>query len=234
MPGSSPGMTLKLLPATLLRPAAFRHIFHSMPHASRRSTARLRLVSDKAAAGERSRRPHPNATVAKVRRLIEKTPLSYEEIALRTGVGRASICRWTRDGGWQRHLFAPRATDTVPRERAGARLRLRTLAGRLAALAERYTRELEETPGVDVDKLAARPRKPRRSPGMALRSADATAAMRMFAEMRALGVNPARAPEQAVIDYIESRSYEDPAARPRNRTKRARHEAWLREKESDR
>lgn len=80
--------------------------------------------------------------------------MTYSEISEETGVGRASICRWTRDGGWKRHLFAPRATDTVPSERAGARLKLRTLASRLAALADRYVRELEETPGVDVDKLA--------------------------------------------------------------------------------
>ena len=62
--------------------------------------------------------------------------------------------RWTRDGGWQRPLFAPRATDTVPSARASARLKLRTLAARLSAVAERYVRELEDTPAVDLDKLA--------------------------------------------------------------------------------
>lgn len=100
-----------------------------------------------------SRRPHNDAAVAEVRRLVEGTPLNYAEIAARTGVARASICRWTRAGGWKRHLFAPRATDTVPRERASAQLRARTLAARLHALAERYVRELEETPGVDLAKL---------------------------------------------------------------------------------
>ncbi|MFN3657141.1 MAG: hypothetical protein ACK4UO_07795 [Pseudolabrys sp.] len=88
-----------------------------------------------------------------MRKLVETTSLTYGEIAARTGVGRASICRWTRDAQWQRHLFAPRATDTIPRERAGAQLRMRTVAARLAALAERYLRELEETPGVDLAKL---------------------------------------------------------------------------------
>ena len=78
-----------------------------------------------------------------MRRLIEQTTLTYGEIAVKTGVGRASICRWTRDGRWQRPLFAPRATDTVPTARAGARLKLRTLFSRLAALAERYIRELK-------------------------------------------------------------------------------------------
>ena len=101
-----------------------------------------------------SRRPHTDAKVAAVRRLIEQTTLTYSEIAAKTGVGRASICRWTRDGRWQRPLFAPRATDTVPSARAGARLKLRTLFARLAALAERYIRELEAAPGVDPDKLA--------------------------------------------------------------------------------
>jgi hypothetical protein len=100
-----------------------------------------------------SRQPHTDAKVASVRRLIEQTALTYGEIAARTGVGRASICRWTRDGGWRRPPFAPRATDTVPRARASAKLKRRTLAARLSALAERYVRELEETPGVDLDKL---------------------------------------------------------------------------------
>ena len=90
-----------------------------------------------------SRRPHTDAAVAAVRDLVEGSVLTYGEIAARTGVGRASICRWTRDGGWKRPLFAPRATDTVPSARAGARLKARTLSLRLAALAERHIRELE-------------------------------------------------------------------------------------------
>ena len=101
-----------------------------------------------------SRRPHADATVAAVRRLIEQTTLTYGEIASRTGVGRASICRWTRDGGWQRPLFAPRATDTVPSARAGARLKARTLQARLAALAERHIRELEAAASVDPERLS--------------------------------------------------------------------------------
>ena len=101
-----------------------------------------------------SRRPHTDARVAAVRRLIEQTTLTYAQIAARTGVARASICRWTRDGGWKRPPFAPRATDTVPTARASLKLKMRTLAARLAALAERHLRELEQTPGVDLDKLA--------------------------------------------------------------------------------
>jgi transposase len=100
-----------------------------------------------------SRRPNGEARVAAVRKLVEQTELSYGEIAKRTGVGRATICRWTRDAGWQRNPFAPRATDTVPRARAGQKLKLRLLAERLRALTERYVRELEDAPRVEVEKL---------------------------------------------------------------------------------
>ena len=89
-----------------------------------------------------SRRPHTDGRVAAVRRLIEQTTLTYGEIAARTGVGRASICRWTQDGAWKRPLFAPRATDTVPRARASAKLKRRTLAARLPSPAS-----TDDTPG---------------------------------------------------------------------------------------
>src|SRR5882672_6784501 len=96
-----------------------------IPYRPSPSIARLGVRPDEPAAmvGPRprgSRRPHTDAKVAAVRRLIEQTALTYGEIAKRTGVGRASICRWTNDGSWQRHAFAPRATDRVPRERASA------------------------------------------------------------------------------------------------------------------
>ncbi len=103
--------------------------------------------------GQASRRPHADAKVAEVRHLIEKTTLTYGEIARRTGVGRASICRWTRDHAWVRDPWAPRATDTLPTARAGQRRKLRLLAERLRVLAERHVRELEEAPQVDADKL---------------------------------------------------------------------------------
>jgi WD40 repeat protein len=63
--------------------------------------------------------------VANVRHLIERTDLTYSEISAKTGVGRASICRWARGGKWQRPAHAPRATDMVPTLRAGRRLKLR-------------------------------------------------------------------------------------------------------------
>lgn len=121
--------------------------------------SRVRVTPDKPEdfpqRAPRTRRPHGEAQVAAVRHLIEQTELTYAEIEKRTGVGRASICRWTRDQKWVRPVFAPRATDTVPRARASAKLKRRTLAARLDALAERYVRELEADPAVDLDKLAA-------------------------------------------------------------------------------
>ena len=103
--------------------------------------------------GQASRRPHADAKVAEVRHLIEKTTLTYGEIARRTGVGRASICRWTRDQGWVRDVWAPRATDTLPTARASQKLKLRLLAERLRVLAERHIRELEDAAQVDADRL---------------------------------------------------------------------------------
>jgi hypothetical protein len=91
--------------------------------------------------------------VALVRRLIEGTTLSHQQIAARTGVCQGSISVWRRKFGWKRSPFAPRSTDTVPLWRASPKLKLRLLTGRLVAVAERMVRELEETPGVDLDKL---------------------------------------------------------------------------------
>ncbi|MBM3528328.1 MAG: hypothetical protein FJX62_09560 [Alphaproteobacteria bacterium] len=101
-----------------------------------------------------SRRPHTDGKVARVRRLVEQTDMTYGAISKKTGVGRATICRWTQDFGWQRHGWAPRATDRMPTARASHRLKARTLARRLAALAERHIRELEASASVDQDKLA--------------------------------------------------------------------------------
>jgi hypothetical protein len=84
------------------------------------------------------RQPRTDAAVAAVRRLIEQSVLNYRQIAARTGVSTGSISNWTRDGGWKRPPFAPRACDTIPTARASAKLRRRTLAARLDALAERH------------------------------------------------------------------------------------------------
>ena len=192
-----------------------------------------------------SRRPHTDAAVAAVRDLVEQTVLTYGGIAARTGVGRASICRWTRDCAWQRPLFAPRATDTVPSARAGARLKARTLHARLAALAERYIRELEAAACVNPDqlrealellklaKLAGRPKKRRRTPEEAAADASLetweTGARTVMRTMRGAGVQPERAPEAALEDFIASRA---PPPEKRRRTRRGRmrsndYHAWL-------
>ena len=197
-----------------------------------------------------SRRPHTDANVAAVRRLIENSTLTYAQIAAKTGVGRASICRWTRDQSWQRPAFAPRATDTVPRARASAKLKRRTLAARLSALAERTVRNLEETPGTDLAKLAAalelmtmakladRPRRRRRRPGEP-RTRTSPAyddPARVLALLRNAGVNIERAPQAAVKDFIEShappRDYPELRARGK-RSRRNREHAWMLEREWD-
>jgi hypothetical protein len=169
-----------------------------------------------------SRAPHSDAKVAAMRHLVEQTPLTYGEIAARTGVGRASICRWTRDGQWQRHAFAPRATDTLPRPRASAKLKRRGLAARLDALAERHIRELEESATVDpgklaealellkMAKLAARPRHgPRKRLG-----ADPT---RPIMQLCAGDVDLHRAPRAAVDDFLANREPPPEEPGPRGR-----------------
>ncbi len=99
------------------------------------------------------KRLHTNATVATVRRLIEQTTLTYKQIGARTGVSAGTVGRWAREGGWPRHPFAPRASDTVPTARAGRRLKLRMLGAKLHQLAERCVAELWQNPSVDLDRL---------------------------------------------------------------------------------
>ena len=100
-----------------------------------------------------SKQLHTNATVATVRRLIEQTPMTYKQIAAKTGVSAGTVGVWTRENGWPRHPFAPIATDTVPTVRAGRRLKLRMLGHRLHELAERCVTELCNSPTVDLDRL---------------------------------------------------------------------------------
>jgi transposase len=191
------------------------------------------------------RRPYTDASVAAVRRLIEQSTLTYREIAARTGVGRASICRWTRDGGWRRPPFAPRATDTVPSARASARLKHRTLAARLQTLAERYLRELEDSASIDLDKLAqalelakmaklaAMGRRRRRNTpgGSGQKPNEPTPPIMQLYEA---DVDLHRAPRSAVEDFLANREppREEPGPRRRGRrSKRDEHHAWLLERE---
>jgi hypothetical protein len=198
-----------------------------------------------------SRRPHTDMAVAKVRNLIENTGLTYSEIAKKTGVGRASICRWARDGKWLRPAHAPFATDLVPTLRAGRRLRMRKLATRLEMLAERHLRELEEAPNVDPDRLmqamqllkmarleAMGRRRRRRTAGptyTGLWASERDAAIRTaLKEMQRGGVDIDKAPKEAVDLVIAANApLEDfPELRERGRrSRRKREHAWMREKE---
>src|SRR4051812_7185166 len=122
---------------------------------------RLRVTPDEPAEGPHpiaEQRPcrawrHTAATIAKVRHLFEHTDLTYAEIAAKTGVTPGIITHWKRDGGWRRPAWAPRATESVPDWRAGRKLKLRKLAIRLHAQAERWVRELEASPQTDVETL---------------------------------------------------------------------------------
>ena len=198
-----------------------------------------------------SRRPHTDAAVAAVRDLVEGSVLTYGEIAARTGVGRASICRWTRDCDGSARCLR-RAPPTRCRARAPAPAEGAHACLRLAALAERHIRELEAAACVDPEKLsealellklaklAARPKRRHRSPEEA--AADAalqtwdTGARTVMRTMRGAGVQPERAPEAALEDFIASRA---PPPEKRRRTRRGRirgddYHAWLREREPDR
>jgi len=197
-----------------------------------------------------SRRPHTDGKVAAVRRLIEDTTLTYGQIAARTGVGRASICRWTQDGAWKRPLFAPRATDTVPRARASAKLKRRTLAARLTALAERHIGELEASACVDAGKLgeALELLKMAKLAGMR-RSRRRTEdglwgePMRPIIELCQANVDLHRAPRAALDDFLENRApppkEEKLGRRGRRRGRRLKEDRfnsegyhrWMREKE---
>jgi hypothetical protein len=187
-----------------------------------------------------TRWPHTDGTVARVRRLIEQTTLSYHQIKARTGVSPASISRWVNNGAWKRPPFAPRCFDRVSTPRASAYLKRRMLSRRLTTLAERYVRELEETPTIDLArlgealelmkmaKLAAMRRTPRRT--------EATMwgePMRPIGELCAAGVDLSRVPRAAVEDFLKHRATpreEEKPPRSRGRrglTQAQRHQRML-------
>lgn len=99
------------------------------------------------------KRGHSQATIAAVRRLIEETVLPYSAIVTKTGVANGTISRWTNIFGWQRHPYAPVATDRLPTARASRDLQLRRLGNRLHLLAERCASEHWNDPAVDLDRL---------------------------------------------------------------------------------
>src|SRR3954447_5516903 len=182
-----------------------------------------------------SRRPHPDAKVGQVRRLVETTTMTYREISKRTGVPYTNISRWANEGNWTRPLDAPRAPDTVPRWRARRNLRRRMLAARIDTLAERHVAELEAAHGIDLPKLrealellklgtlADRPHTGRhRTAELTSEVDEPQARARVIARLRANGVDIARAPSEALTDFIESCAgaadpARDPALRERGR-----------------
>jgi hypothetical protein len=173
-------------------------------------------------------RPHADRTVEEVRKLIEETSLTYHQIAARTGASPASVSRWMQAGGWKRPLFAPRSMLAVPTPRATAYNQHRMLSRRLAALAERYVRELEETPGVDLEKLAEALALARMAKLAAMRRTPRRAEaemwggpMRPISELCAAGVDLHRAPPEARDDFLAHRvrpREEDKPPRSRGRT----------------
>ena len=218
----------------------------AISHAAR---SRNPTPDDPCEAPGRRGRPHSDAKVQQVRRLIETTTYSYLEIEKRTGVPNATIARWMTTTKWPRPAFAPRATDTVPRWRASLRLRRRTLENRIYEMAQRWVRELEAQPGVDFAKLrealellkltrlAAQRHNPRHRPVAAADPlATRAARARVIADLRACGVDIARAPSEALADFIESCApgpdpNADPALKERGRySKRKREHARMLER----
>jgi hypothetical protein len=225
------------------------------------SVYRLRVTPDEPTEGppaiteqrpRGSRRPHTDMTVAKVRHLIERTALTHREIAAKTGVNAASISLWARDGRWQRPPHAWRGPDMAPSWRASPRLKLRKVAIRLEALTNRYVRELEQAPRLDVEmlmqalqvvKMARLQAMGRRGRGQrwpdppgsgGWKFARDNAIHTALKEMRRGGVDIERAPKEAVEMLIEANApVEDyPELRERGRrSRRNREHAWLREKE---
>jgi len=184
---------------------------------------------------------HTNATVAAARRLIEETTLTYKQIAARTGATHSTIGRWAREGGWQRHPFAPRASDSLRGARAGRRLKLRVLREKLQALAERCVAELWNSPTVDLDRLlkamqvvkmarleAMGNRRPRRHPDAPARTGQQwadrdTAISKALKDMRRGGVNIDRIPDEAMALLEEAHTppeRDHPALRPRGPRRR--------------
>jgi hypothetical protein len=140
----------------------------------------------------------------------------------------------------------------MARWRASPRLKLRKLAIRLEALANRHVRELEAAPRVDVEALmqALQVLKMARLQALGRRGcghrwpdppgsggwkvARDNAIRTALKEMRRGGVDIDRAPKEAVDMLIEANTpVEDgPALRPRGRrSRRNRDDAWMREKE---
>jgi hypothetical protein len=124
-------------------------------------------------------------------------------------------------GGWTRPPFAPRSMHGMPTPRATAYNRHRLLAKRLNALADRYVRELEESPAIDLDRLGQALELARMAKLATMsrtrRRVDAVVwgeLMRPVNELCAVGVDLRRAPREAVQDFLENRALPPEKDRP--------------------
>jgi hypothetical protein len=175
-----------------------------------------------------------------VRHLLENTTLSQMEIARRTGVKQATISVWQRHNRWFRPLGAPLNPAIASLWRVGPAMKLSLLTGRLVEVAERMTRELEENPDTDIDKLMQavqavrmarvtlqgnRRRKflvGRARTGFEVMKED-DAIRAALKEMRRGGVDLDRAPKEALDLVIAANTPADPdhpALRPRGKKRR--------------
>jgi hypothetical protein len=96
--------------------------------------------------------PHPPATVAAVKALIEGTRLPHKVIGHRTGVNPGTVSRWREKYGWQRPPGAPPSTRR-PGTRYVPVLLGRALSQRIRIQAERLVTEIERAPRVDPEEL---------------------------------------------------------------------------------
>ena len=109
----------------------------------RLSTALSEEPGDARARGQRARKPHDPACLAKVRRLIETSALSYRAIARMTGVPRSTISRHVLEGGWIR----PLGGDAPPLSAEGERRARRgLLVERVLRAAEQLVHQVEMNP----------------------------------------------------------------------------------------
>lgn len=96
--------------------------------------------------------PHPPETVEKVRRLVEGTPLTFRQIRAQTGVDNGTISRWAEAKGWTRPRGAWPSARKPGRRWVRAEIG-RVLAQRLRVQAERLIVEIERAPSVSPRKL---------------------------------------------------------------------------------
>ena len=141
--------------------------------------ASLGAVRMPEARGNPARRPHGAATLEAVRQLVETTPLSFREIARRTGASAATVSRNARRHGWTRPGAGFPIEHYTPEGRRT--LRRGALAERLIAQAEHLVFQAEMNPTgsrqlqhamrliraarqLDAEERAARRRTPRKPP----------------------------------------------------------------------